>query len=65
MDAVNDAILDLGMTATMEAPMCYHVEEMLQRHPHAKVILSTRVNGQVGWRARVRALGGDDDVGAR
>ena len=52
LDSANDAILDLGMTATMEMPMCFFVEEMLQRNAAAKVILGTRVPGQVSLGGR-------------
>ena len=49
-DAFHEAVLEYGATATLDAPMCWLFEELLERNPDAKVILMTRVTGgKNGW----------------
>ena len=42
LDAWHSSMLDTGATAVLDHPLCFLFEELLQRNPNAKVILSMR-----------------------
>lgn len=66
IDTWHEAMLEFGATATLDSPLNYLFEELLERNPGAKVILTTHPSGEsaewlksieVTWEAFAPILG--------
>ena len=49
LDLLIDRITQDGFNATMDAPLNYHYQHLMERYPEALVILSLRKDGAEGW----------------